>query len=360
MKKSSAPSSPPQASASPEPEKKKPKKPKKSESKPEAPKSPAPAKVTPPKNSPPSKSPAPQPAKQPKSPKSPSDDEKPAELTKTQLQKLKKKQKKETEEKAKAEEKALEVKREAAAAKKAAKQAQKKKEVASPTQAQAFEDSKEDVEEELEEGWERPSARKTFKISKGPNDKKKLGSKSKDLPDKKASAPKVVANVQVEKKRHGNVIGPKGAFLKLIQERTGAKITMPKREGGGLGVVIEGSATEVAAAEIAIKEIAAKGYCSITHPETVSNTITLEDPGLVGRIAGPKGENLRKIQSGSGATLQLPDKKSAHAVITISGKPSEILNARVAIMDLINQGYSNYTHPGWAAEEFDLDRKSVV
>jgi len=147
--------------------------------------------------------------------------------------------------------------------------------------------------------------------------------------------------------------------LKLIQDRTGATITMPKREGGGLGVVIEGSANAVKEAELAIKEISAKGYCSITHPETVSNTITLEDPSLIGRIAGKKGENLQKIQSGSGATLQLPDKKATHSVITISGKPSEIMNAKIAIMDLINQGYSNYTHPGWAAEEVDFPTESL-
>jgi len=39
------------------------------------------------------------------------------------------------------------------------------------------------------------------KVSKGPNDKKKSSNKSKDLTEKKSSAPKVVVNVQVEKKK---------------------------------------------------------------------------------------------------------------------------------------------------------------
>jgi len=354
---SNTPSSPPPQAAPSSPtgeEKKKPKKKSKGAEKPEAsPKAPAPKSPAP--KSPAPKSPAPssqqKPSKTPQ--KSPAEEK---ELTKTQLQKLKKKQKKEAEDKAKAEEKAIEVKREVAQAKKAAKAASKKKEPVAPQpQASAYSSGEDTKEEELEDGWEKPKPRNTIRIRSPQDDKKRKEAKeAKKALSPTAEGPKVVSEVRVPKAKHGLIIGQKGATLDLIHKHTGAKVQMPKREGGGLGVVISGTAEQVKEAEQIVRDLALKGYSQLTHPNFQSGEIILEDDKQVGRIAGPGGIHLKAIQKQSGATLQLPDKNAAKAVINISGKLEQITNAKLAIMSLLDQGYSEYTHPGWISEEYDF------
>jgi len=292
------------------------------------------------------------------------------EPTKTQLQKAKKKQKKEAEEKAKAEEKALEAKREQAQAKKAAKAAQKKKEAVSPkvqqVEASDEEDTKEDTKEEeevtkeeeevLEDGWEKPKPRNTVRLRSPKDDKKrKEAAKSRGIPAPSAEGPKVVVEVRVPKNKHGSIIGSKGERLAFIQEKTGAKVEMPKREGGGLGVIISGSAAQVKEAERAIRDIGTKGYSALTHPDFQSNEIQLVDDKQIGRIAGKGGVHLKAIQEKTGASLQLPDRNSPVNKIIIVGKPDEILNAKIAINELLSQGYCELTHPNWISEEFDFN-----
>jgi rRNA processing protein Krr1/Pno1 len=352
--------------SSPVEEKKPKKKSKKSEKSEASPKAAAP-KATPPKSAPKSPpTPAPAPQQKPKIPQpqsqppKPSSDTENKELTKTQLQKLKKKQKKESEEKAKAEEKALEAKREAAQAKKAAKAASKKKEPVTPQTPQgqsaiaysSGEDTKED-----EDGWEKPKPRNTIRI-RSPQDSKKRKeekeAKAREAKSPTAEGPKVVVEVRVPKAKHGLIIGKGGTTLDLIQKETKAKVTMPKREGGGLGVVISGTAEQVKEAEQIVRDLAIKGYSQLTHPNFQSGEIILENSDQVGRIAGPGGVFLKAIQKNSGATLQLPEKDAAKAVINISGKLEQITNAKLAIMSLLDQGYSEYTHPGWVTEEYDF------
>jgi len=271
-------------------------------------------------------------------------------LTKTQLQKQKKKQKQEEEtkakekaEKAEAEKRALEEKREAARAKKAASKAQKSPAAKpqAPPQA-AVEAPKEEV---LEEGWELPNPRKT---------KSKSGS-SKGGAEKKVKEPTSAIEIQVPVKLHGQIIGKEGAFLKLIEKKSGgAKITMPKKSGGGLGVTVTGPTTAVKEAERIIKEIIDKGYSSVTHPEMTNNEIDLQNPKLIGRIAGPNGSYIKKIQEKTNVRVNFPDKDSKGSVLTLLGKQSDIMNAKIAINDLLNQGFCEITHPNWIAEEVDF------
>jgi len=125
---------------------------------------------------------------------------------------------------------------------------------------------------------------------------------------------------------------------------------MPKREGGGLGVVITGSPAQVKLAEQVIKDIIERGYSEITHPGISGNQIVLEDSQMVGRIAGKDAKFVKAIQNKSGATIQLPDTNATEKVISIFGKPHEVQRAKEYINCLISLGYSEATHPGWVSE----------
>jgi len=161
------------------------------------------------------------------------------------------------------------------------------------------------------------------------------------------------------KKKHGQIIGQKGAMLKNIQEKTGAEIKMPKREGGGSGIVISGTTAQVKLAEQIIKDIALRGFSEVTHPGMAGNQIELENPQMVGRIAGRGAENLKNIQNKSGATVQLPDKKSDKQVITIYGKPEEVARAKEYIHAIISHGFCEATHPNWISEEVDFKPENL-
>jgi len=88
---------------------------------------------------------------------------------------------------------------------------------------------------------------------------------------------------------------------------------MPKREGGGLGVVITGSPAQVKLAEQVIKDIIERGYSEITHPGISGNQIVLEDSQMVGRIAGKDAKLSRQFKIKAvqlfNCQIQMPLKK---------------------------------------------------
>jgi len=314
------------------------------------------------KKSPAPKSPAPQPKlKSPPPQKTPKvENEAPKELTKTQSAKKKKREKKEAEEKQKTDEKDLAEKREAALAKKAAKAAEKKKAaVPVPQETQqsdkSDEDDQEEEEEELGDGWEKPKARHTVRI-RSPSDKKKAAIKAKTPVTPTES--KVVTQVNVPKQRHGQIIGREGKLLATIHQKTGAEIKMPKREGGGTGILISGTAAQVKMAEQIIRDISIRGFSEVTHPGMAGNQIEVEAQ-IVGRIAGKGAENLKLIQNKSGATVQLPDKKADKQVISIFGKPEEVNKAKEYINALMTFGYCEATHPNWITEEVEFKPENL-
>jgi len=281
----------------------------------------------------------------------------PKELTKTQLAKQRKREKK-AEEKQKAEGQAQPEKHEAAHAKKTPK-AEKKKAAApvaqeNPQSAKAEEEQ--DEEEELGDGWERPKPKNTIRV-RSPQDKKKAALKARSPTS--ATEQKAVALVNVPKNKHGQIIGKEGKMLDLIQTKTGAEVKMPKREGGGTGIVISGTAAQVKLAEQVVRDITLRGFSEVTHPGMAGNQIEVENAQSVGRIAGKGAEFLKLIQNKSGAKVQLPDKKSDKQVISIFGKPAEVQKAKEYITSLINLGYCEATHPGWTNEELEFKHENL-
>jgi len=170
---------------------------------------------------------------------------------------------------------------------------------------------------------------------------------------------KVVTQVNVPKLRHGQIIGAKGKLLATIHQKTGAEIKMPKREGGGTGILISGTAAQVKMAEQIIRDISIRGFSEVTHPGMAGNQIEVEDSKQVGRIAGKGAENLKLIQNKSGATVQLPEKKADKQVISIFGKPEEVNKAKEYINALMTFGYCEATHPNWITEEVEFKPENL-
>jgi len=63
-----------------------------------------------------------------------------------------------------------------------------------------------------------------------------------------------------------------------------------------------------------------------------------------GLIIGPGGSTLMKLQEGSGANIDVPNKESDRKSIVVTGTSQEVSNCCNAINALISKGYSAYTH----------------
>jgi hypothetical protein len=87
------------------------------------------------------------------------------------------------------------------------------------------------------------------------------------------SAPvdKTTAEIMVDGKKVGSIIGQKGATLRTIQESTGTEITIPKdRDAKTVPIVISGPAEGVASATKCINDLVNKGYSGLLEGDDFS------------------------------------------------------------------------------------------
>ena len=154
-------------------------------------------------------------------------------------------------------------------------------------------------------------------------------------------------------KYHGLIIGTEGNTLKLIQAGSGARIDMPKKDSGSTKVQIIGEAAQVANAKSAINSLINHGYSSITNPGTVHDDIHVDSKNF-GTVIGPKGAYLQAIQTKTKTRINFPDKDSNSERVTIVGKKEDVRTARLAIKELIADGFSPLTHEGLIKKEIDF------
>ena len=207
-------------------------------------------------------------------------------------------------------------------------------------------------------------------------------------------------------KHHAQLIGSKGAVLQQLQQGTGAKIDMPKKDSGSTKVQLTGSADAVKAAKGAIESLIGKGYSTITHPGWVHDDVTVEERHF-GLIIGPGGTHIQQIQQKvrprtstphhclprngpaaadpavlcwcvagyvgvdvcvcvvcgqTGTRINLPEKESGSTKVVIVGKKEDVRSARLAIKELIQDGFSPLTHDNYVKREvaFPKDKLHVL
>ena len=136
---------------------------------------------------------------------------------------------------------------------------------------------------------------------------------------------------------------------------------MPKKDSGSTKVQITGSSEGVAAAKGAIDSLISKGYSTITHPGFVHDDVSVPED-KVGHIIGPSGAYIKAIQDKTKTRINLPEKDSGSSRVTIVGKKEDVRNARLAIKELLTDGYSPLTHDGFVKREvaFPADKLHVL
>jgi len=161
--------------------------------------------------------------------------------------------------------------------------------------------------------------------------------------------------IHVPEPRIGIVIGPKGAKIKLIQEKTGVKTI----DTQGSVFTIIGEPKAVAAAEAAIKELVEKGYCALAFEgfaESIMNVYPSAFPDLIGK----QGAVVRKIKEELNVEINFQDvpKGSAptkRAKVTLAGSEKDVEKAKTVINNILMYCHDELTHPGQVHEELDIE-----
>lgn len=140
----------------------------------------------------------------------------------------------------------------------------------------------------------------------------------------KPEAPKASVTVSIDASRVGIIIGPKGATMNAIQEKTGTKLDVnapkPDENGGNqfrpvVGgkskakatiVITDGTSEGMKAAKKAILELADRGYAALLQAEGFSENSVSVHPRFLSEIVGTGGKIIKAIQSELDVKLTIP------------------------------------------------------
>mmetsp|Transcript_105401 Transcript_105401/g.293444 ORF Transcript_105401/g.293444 Transcript_105401/m.293444 type:complete len:591 (-) Transcript_105401:157-1929(-) len=179
---------------------------------------------------------------------------------------------------------------------------------------------------------------------------------NKKGPEVEAPAPGSTSSAQVKvpEKKIGIVIGPKGAKIQMIQEKTGAKI-----DTTGEIFTITGPPASVAQAEQAVRELVEKGYCAMQYEDFSENFVTVH-PCYFPDLIGKGGVIIREIKDKLGVEVNIPTVPPGSAPskkfkVGLAGSATNVEKAKGVINDIATYGHAELTHPGQVHEEMEVD-----
>ncbi|CAE8732680.1 unnamed protein product, partial [Polarella glacialis] len=162
------------------------------------------------------------------------------------------------------------------------------------------------------------------------------------------------ATIQVPEAKIGRVIGPKGANIKLIQEKSG----VTRIDTTGDVFVITGPPAAVSMAENAIKELIEKGFMSLAYDNFKEDYVQVH-PSSFPDLIGKQGVIIRKMKEELGVEVSIPEtpKNSPPGKkfkVTIAGIGDKVELAKQVINDICMYTHHEITHPGVVHAEIEV------
>lgn len=224
-------------------------------------------------------------------------------------------------------------------------------------------------------------------IPKKSKKKKTVVKKQQEAPAAAAkvpeAAPKASVTVTIDASRVGIIIGPKGATMNAIQEKTGTKLDVnapkPGETSGGNNqfrpvvggkakakatvVITDGTAEGMKAAKKAILELADRGYAALLQAEGFGESSIAVHPRCLPEIVGVGGKIIKAIQSELDVKLTIPKTDWNPKTIQIGNVepsvrvgvagdiPANVKTAKQVIKDLCAYHHHPITHPGLIHQE---------
>eukprot|EP00931_Biecheleriopsis_adriatica_P113239 TRINITY_DN881_c0_g1_i8.p1 TRINITY_DN881_c0_g1~~TRINITY_DN881_c0_g1_i8.p1 ORF type:complete len:537 (+),score=217.42 TRINITY_DN881_c0_g1_i8:82-1692(+) len=170
--------------------------------------------------------------------------------------------------------------------------------------------------------------------------------------EKEKESNQSTATIKVPEKKIGIVIGPKGANIKLIQEKTGTRI-----DTSGEVFTVVGAPQDVSVAEAAVRELVEKGYCSMAF-ENFKEEFVQVHPSCFPDLIGKQGATIKALKTELGVEVNMPDvpkaapgKETAKKYkVTLAGKKENVETCKEVINHICLYGYHEITHPDQSHE----------
>lgn len=141
----------------------------------------------------------------------------------------------------------------------------------------------------------------------------------------------------------GDIIGPKGKFIKAIQLGTRTNIRTPDRDTSTTGsssnllrVYITGKKGDVRNAKESIKSLIKVHWSKHTHPGQTYREIAVP-AGKLGHIIGPRGQTVKSIQGDTRTKIHTPSARDENDNIVIVGTEAGIAKAQERIKKIVEE-----------------------
>jgi polyribonucleotide nucleotidyltransferase len=165
-----------------------------------------------------------------------------------------------------------------------------------------------------------------------------------------------VAEVKVPEEKLGWVIGPKGAKINLIKEKTDVKSINIEANL----VRIEGKPDAVAQAQAAIQELIDKGFTSLSY-ENFKNEVIKVPSSALPDLIGKEGCIIKAIKEELNVEITMPKTSGPpgsgpkRTQVTVAGKADNVEKAKEVVNDIVMYYHHEVTHPGWVHEELEIE-----
>jgi len=164
------------------------------------------------------------------------------------------------------------------------------------------------------------------------------------------------ATIKVPENKIGIVIGPKGAKIKMIQEKTG----VARIDTNGEIFTIAGPQEAVEMAHMAIKELIEKGYCAMAFEDFKEEGVQVH-PSTFPDLIGKQGVTIKAFKSEMNVEVTIPEvpknaiNQQKKYKVTLAGKADDVRKAKEVVESIKTYGYHELTHPGQTHEEIEVE-----
>jgi len=163
--------------------------------------------------------------------------------------------------------------------------------------------------------------------------------------------------VKIDPAKIGRIIGPKGATIALIKDKTGVKTI----DTAGDLCTIVGLPDQVAAAEHAIRELNDKGYMSLSFDDFKDDHVMIPTTSIPD-IIGSRGAIIIVIKDTCKVEIDIPptpktDKPQPgkKVKVSIAGGAEGVKQAIEIINSIVQYSHHEVTHPGFAHAEMEVE-----
>merc|ERR1712176_1512637 len=175
----------------------------------------------------------------------------------------------------------------------------------------------------------------------------------------KTSANSSTVQIPCPPEKIGRIVGPGGATLKMITEKTGVD-RIDTTDGV---VTIIGDTDAVKKAEVAVKEMIEKGFMSLAY-DNFNEQAVMVHPVHFPNIIGQKGAIIMELKKELKVEINIPqgiqkDSKGTWGKkkypLSIAGSNENVDKAKEVIGDIVYYGHHPITHPGVVHEEMEIE-----